>query len=388
VSKRVDLSVADAYANLGCGTGRRDATTMGRATDIKEAVMRGGVIQKKQSVTLYELLGITPGADAVEVRRGYRQSVRLCHPDLYPDDPTATARFIHLKKAYDLLSDDHARARYDARLARETERRATPLRTWFAAWSTAGAGSTPLQTLGEHQRMALAGSLKDTAALERLLADPSPAVAACVLDNQWAGPALLARGAVHPHWSVRRAAAARPECPLPALQRLSGDRERLVRLAVARNPAATESVLAGVRHHDDHDGAIALALARHPRTPDRMLANLAAQATEPVEAALVERVPPSRPALEVLATRPGGTRTVTAQALVAALDLVASLGMQQAQALWAESVDRAHQAQFWPPALPVQFEECLGPARSMRLRGRLNMALATLALGLTREGET
>ncbi|GAC1438637.1 MAG: hypothetical protein NVSMB65_12910 [Chloroflexota bacterium] len=344
--------------------------------------------KRERQKSLYDLLGIAPSANAAELRRAYRQNARLCHPDLYPGDTAAASRFIHLKKAYDLLSDHQARARYDARLRREQERRVSPARVWFSAWSAGQADPATLARLREHDRMALAASLGAPQALAKLLDDPSPAVAASVVANPAASAPLVARGAAHAHWSVRRAAAARPDCPIPSLLRLAGDRERLVRLAVARNPAAPETALGAVRTHDDHDGAIALALARHPHTPDRLLALLAAHATEATEAALVERVPASRPALEVLATRPGGTRTMTAQALVAALDLVAALGLRHALSLWDESEARARGAGFWPPEVPAAWAACLGAARAARLRGRLHTALKALAVDAALDDES
>ena len=349
--------------------------------------MTAQAVRTTKRATLYDLLGIAPTADTADLRRAYRQCARLCHPDLYPGDPAAAERFIHLKKAYDLLSDRQARARYDARLSRERERRVSPAQVWFSAWSASNLDVATLGRLREHDRMALASSLNAPRALARLLEDPSPAVAASVVGNPAADAALVARGAAHAHWSVRRAAGARSDCPPAALLRLAGDRERLVRLAVARNPAAPGDALGAVRTHDDHDGTITLALARHAQTPDRLLAVLALNANEAAEAALVERVPPSRPALEVLATRAGGTRTMTAQALVAALDLVSGLGLRRALTLWEECEARARQGGYWPPALPAAFVECLGSQRAVRLRGRLPAALTALAVDDALAGE-
>ncbi len=341
---------------------------------------------KKKQETLYDLLGIAPTATSDEVRRAYRQSARRCHPDLHPEDAGAPARFIHLRKAYDLLSDTATRARYDARLMRERHRRAEPARAWFSSWNAQR--PAPLDQLAEHNRMALARSLQDTRALGALLGDPAPAVAVSVMLNPAASPGLIERGAAHHHWSVRQAAASRPDCPIQALQRLAGDPQRLVRLAVARNPAAPATALAGIRLHDDHDGALGLALARHPHAPDRLLAALAAQATETVEAALVERVPPSRPALEVLANRTDGTRPLSAQALLAALDLVAALGLRDTLQGWEEAAARARRAGFWPPEAPPAFVAVLGATRAARLRGRLEKALTALAVDAAVEGES
>ena len=44
----------------------------------------------------YAALGIAKDATAEEIKKAYRKLVRSSHPDLFPDDPGAEARF----KAY------------------------------------------------------------------------------------------------------------------------------------------------------------------------------------------------------------------------------------------------------------------------------------------------
>lgn len=62
----------------------------------------------------YEALGLTRTATADEIKKAYRKLVRSSHPDLYPDDPGAEARFKAIGAAYDILKDPETRARYDA----------------------------------------------------------------------------------------------------------------------------------------------------------------------------------------------------------------------------------------------------------------------------------
>lgn len=61
----------------------------------------------------YELLGVDRSASAEEIKKAYRRRARELHPDANPDDPEAEDRFKELATAYQVLSDDQQRARYD-----------------------------------------------------------------------------------------------------------------------------------------------------------------------------------------------------------------------------------------------------------------------------------
>ncbi|MFM9108638.1 MAG: molecular chaperone DnaJ [Chloroflexota bacterium] len=61
----------------------------------------------------YEVLGVSRGASAEEIRRSYRQLARKYHPDLNPGDGRAEDRFKEINEAYEVLSDDNRRAGYD-----------------------------------------------------------------------------------------------------------------------------------------------------------------------------------------------------------------------------------------------------------------------------------
>ena len=60
----------------------------------------------------YEVLGVTRGAGADEVKRAYRKLARQYHPDVNKS-PDAEAKFKELNEAYEVLSDDNKRAAYD-----------------------------------------------------------------------------------------------------------------------------------------------------------------------------------------------------------------------------------------------------------------------------------
>lgn len=61
----------------------------------------------------YEVLGVTRDAAADDIRKAYRQAALKNHPDRNPGDSAAEARFKEATEAYQVLSDDGKRARYD-----------------------------------------------------------------------------------------------------------------------------------------------------------------------------------------------------------------------------------------------------------------------------------
>ena len=61
----------------------------------------------------YEVLGVEKGASAEEIKKAYRKSAMKYHPDRNPGDKSAEEKFKELGEAYEVLSDDDKRARYD-----------------------------------------------------------------------------------------------------------------------------------------------------------------------------------------------------------------------------------------------------------------------------------
>jgi curved DNA-binding protein len=62
---------------------------------------------------LYADLGVARGASADEIRKAYRKLARKHHPDVNPNDKKAEERFKEISFAYDVLSDEEKRKRYD-----------------------------------------------------------------------------------------------------------------------------------------------------------------------------------------------------------------------------------------------------------------------------------
>ena len=61
----------------------------------------------------YEVLGVQKGASQDEIKKAYHKLAKQYHPDLHPGDKEAEAKFKEANEAYEVLSDDQKRAKYD-----------------------------------------------------------------------------------------------------------------------------------------------------------------------------------------------------------------------------------------------------------------------------------
>ena len=63
--------------------------------------------------TYYDALGVAPTATELEIKKAYRKLAITTHPDKNPGDETAHARFQAIGEAYQVLSNEDLRKRYD-----------------------------------------------------------------------------------------------------------------------------------------------------------------------------------------------------------------------------------------------------------------------------------
>ena len=61
----------------------------------------------------YEVLGVAKSASASEIKKAYRKMALKYHPDKNPDDSVAEEKFKEAAEAYEVLSDDNKRERYN-----------------------------------------------------------------------------------------------------------------------------------------------------------------------------------------------------------------------------------------------------------------------------------
>ena len=61
----------------------------------------------------YEILGVEKSASKEELKKAYRKIAIKYHPDKNPDDKSAEEKFKEAAEAYDVLSNDEKRQRYD-----------------------------------------------------------------------------------------------------------------------------------------------------------------------------------------------------------------------------------------------------------------------------------
>ncbi len=61
----------------------------------------------------YDVLGVSKGASAEEIKKAYRRKAKELHPDRNKDDPEAESQFKEANEAYEILKDADKKAAYD-----------------------------------------------------------------------------------------------------------------------------------------------------------------------------------------------------------------------------------------------------------------------------------
>jgi curved DNA-binding protein CbpA len=88
------------------------AATARRAIDLAcSAISR--LRPRAAARTLYEVLGLPPGADEAQIKAAYRELARRLHPDVNPGDAASAERLAEINHAYEILSHQRARSAYD-----------------------------------------------------------------------------------------------------------------------------------------------------------------------------------------------------------------------------------------------------------------------------------
>ena len=65
------------------------------------------------SKNYYDILGVRRDASQQEIKKAYRRLARQYHPDVNPGDKSAEAKFKEINEAYEVLSDEEKRKKYD-----------------------------------------------------------------------------------------------------------------------------------------------------------------------------------------------------------------------------------------------------------------------------------
>src|SRR5580700_8945887 len=61
----------------------------------------------------YEILGVSRGATAAEIKSAFRRLAKKLHPDANKHDPKAASRFAELNAAYEIVGDVAKRKAFD-----------------------------------------------------------------------------------------------------------------------------------------------------------------------------------------------------------------------------------------------------------------------------------
>ena len=65
----------------------------------------------------YKILGVTKDSNQIQIRKAFRKLALQYHPDKNKNSEESKLKFMEIVKAYEILSDEKARERYDSNTA-------------------------------------------------------------------------------------------------------------------------------------------------------------------------------------------------------------------------------------------------------------------------------
>ena len=77
------------------------------------ALMMGDSVMAEQNRDFYKILDIKKNAKAADIKKAYRKLTLQYHPDKNPGDEDAKKKFHDVADAYEVLSDQEKRRKYD-----------------------------------------------------------------------------------------------------------------------------------------------------------------------------------------------------------------------------------------------------------------------------------
>ncbi|GIZ43356.1 hypothetical protein CKM354_000658800 [Cercospora kikuchii] len=91
---------------------------------------------KGEMANHYETLNVPTNATAKEIKKSFYTLSKANHPDLHPNDPSASQRFVKISEAYATLGSAEKKQRYD--------------RDFFRSEASSGGGGGPSYASGSH----------------------------------------------------------------------------------------------------------------------------------------------------------------------------------------------------------------------------------------------
>jgi DnaJ-class molecular chaperone len=117
----------------------------------------------------YEVLGVSKGAAAKDIKSAFRRQAKKLHPDANKTDPKAASKFAELNAAYEILGDEKKRQAFDRG---EIDAEGKPRFQGFAGAEAGGFGNeTPWGSDGFQRRGGGAGGFRGSAGFEDILKD-------------------------------------------------------------------------------------------------------------------------------------------------------------------------------------------------------------------------